>query len=98
MDDDDLLKRMVPILKRTGASAGQMPSVPYPCAFFRWDQLTRVKTDPPNKRVRHRDYTLIRMQFFTASAKKTPVCVVDASASSAFGIFNYLISTGHDLR
>lgn len=98
VDDDDLLERMVPMLKRNGPSAGQMPSVPNACAFFRWDQLTRVKTDPPSKRVRHQDYALIRMQFFTASEKKAPVCVMDVSASSAFGIFNYLISTGHDLR
>ena len=97
VDDDDLLKRMVPLLKRTGARAGQMPPVPYQCSFFPWDQVTRVKTDPPNRRVRHQDSTLVRMQFFTASDKE-PVCVTDASASSALGIVNYLISTGHELR
>ena len=98
VDDDDLLERMAPMLKRRGLRAGQMPQVPYQCAFFRWDDVTRVKTDPPDRRVRHQDYTLIRMQFFQASDKKTPVCVMDASASSAFGMLNYLISTGHDLR
>ena len=41
VDDDDLLKRMVRMLKGSGASAAvRMPPVPYSCAFFPWDQVT----------------------------------------------------------
>ncbi len=98
VDDDDLLERLAPMLKRRGLRAGQMPPAPSQCAPFQWDQVARVKTDPPERRVRHQDYTLIRMHFFEASNRKTPLCVMDASASSAFGILNYLIATGHDLR
>ena len=55
-----------------------------------------MKTDPPNPRIRHQDFKLLRLQFFTASDKKKPVCAVDASPESALGMFNHLVSTGHD--
>ena len=96
VDDDDLLKTMVPILRRNRPSGGQMPPVPWGCPFFQWDQVTRVKSDPPPKRLRVQHHELINLQFFTASDKREPWCAVDVSAETSLRIVNHLISIDRD--
>lgn len=45
MDDDDLLEKMAPILKRARDTRGQTARIPSSCRF-QWHDLTRVKAQP----------------------------------------------------
>jgi hypothetical protein len=88
VDDDDVLKKMVPILRRSRID-DQLPPVPYPCQF-QWDQLKWLKSGSS------RHYRTISLRFFTASDSRKPTCEVNVPARVALGIVEHLISTGQE--
>jgi hypothetical protein len=95
VDDNHLLGRLVPALKRAGDISVQSAKVPSQCAF-QWNQLTLVKAVTPKKRIRRQNARQIQLEFFVTPDKKIAACSVDASPEAAYEIFNYMIFNGQD--
>jgi hypothetical protein len=72
VDDDDVLKKMVPILRRSKIDDQLLPPVPFPCQF-QWDQRKSLKSGSS------RHFKTISLRFFTASDRRKPTCEVNGA-------------------
>jgi hypothetical protein len=93
VDDEKLLRKLIPVLKRNGASGIPAPQLPLNCRF-QLTGLTEVRAKPPQLKKKGQD--LIRLQFKGVWQNKNSVCRQEMSTLEAVAIVSYLISTGRE--